>query len=329
MDLSLEDLRLINVLQWAPRASWSSLAPILDRHPTRLATRWAALRDAGIAWVLAYDSPDAGRDCTAFLTCTVSPGSFEGVVGRLQDMARVASVEDGIDQSDLQLTVLTSSYEELAADVLPALRADPDVVAVSATLATRPVATGAHWRLDMLSAAQERAVRRLAPAPTAPQGDKPAGYDTLVRVLQVDGRADVATLAAAMGVHASTAGRRLRQASDSGLLSFRCDVAQYDSGFPVLCQWYVRVHPDEEGALLQWLLSLRSLRLCMMTTGRANLRFSLWLRHPGEIHDVDARLLGVAPGARILHTDAGVRMYKRMGRRIGADSRASGPAAPW
>ena len=47
MELTEEDLALINALQIAPRLSWADAAEVLGVHATRLAARWERLRSAG------------------------------------------------------------------------------------------------------------------------------------------------------------------------------------------------------------------------------------------------------------------------------------------
>lgn len=329
MPVTDEDLELINALQFAPRAPWSALGPVLGRHPTRLAHRWERLKEAGVAWVIAYPKQRGGRRSMAFVSLSAAPGHNGALLEDLLTMPHVASVEDAVGQSDFQLTVLCEDYRQLATEVLAPLRQDPRIAHLNTSLATEERATGGVWRLDALTPAQETALTRLAPTPQYRTQTEPAGLGELLQALGADGRADVNELAAAMGVHPSTAGRRLRQAIDEDLLSFRCDMAQYDSGFPVWCQWHARVPPADHGAVHEFLKRYRTLRLLLSVTGEANLVFTLWLRHAGEIQELELALLASVPSVKLLHTDAGLRMYKRMGRLIGVDSRATGFVAGW
>ena len=118
-------------------------------------------------------------------------------------------------------------------------------------------------------------------------------------------------------------------------MALRCELAQQHSGYPVSCQWYVRVPPAQLEAAVRCLRSHRTLRLCASTTGDTNLTFLLWLRTPGDIFDVEAELQAAAPGVQVVESDVGVRTHKRMGWMLRDDSTATGevvtelgPAAP-
>ena len=67
MELSEEDLALINALQIAPRLSWADAAEVLGVHATTLAARWERLRAAGASWVTAHLMGDPQQMCLAFV----------------------------------------------------------------------------------------------------------------------------------------------------------------------------------------------------------------------------------------------------------------------
>lgn len=154
MELPPDDLELIHALQIAPRASWTHIAEVLDRHPATVATRWDRLRVAGLAWVTAHQI-SAGRDgCAAFIGVQCLPGQHDDVLSRMCATPVMATVEDSARDWDLRLTALTSSWQEISNTVLPTVRHDPGVAKVRVTVVTRLYATGNHWRLDVLSPAQ-------------------------------------------------------------------------------------------------------------------------------------------------------------------------------
>ena len=67
MDVTEEDLALINALQIAPRLSWADAAEVLGVHATTLAARWERLTAAGAAWVTAHPMGDPQKMCLAFV----------------------------------------------------------------------------------------------------------------------------------------------------------------------------------------------------------------------------------------------------------------------
>ncbi|MFI5084537.1 MAG: AsnC family protein, partial [Actinomycetales bacterium] len=67
MELSEDDLALINALQIAPRMSWADAADVLGVHATSLAARWARLRKQGVAWVTGHLIGDPHEMSLAFI----------------------------------------------------------------------------------------------------------------------------------------------------------------------------------------------------------------------------------------------------------------------
>ena len=67
MEISEEDLQLINALQIAPRISWSDAAGILGVHATTLAARWERLKASGAAWSTAHLMGDPKQMCLALV----------------------------------------------------------------------------------------------------------------------------------------------------------------------------------------------------------------------------------------------------------------------
>lgn len=331
MEASAEDLELVNALQWAPRAPFSALAEILGRHPTRLAAAWERLQSEGIAWIMAYRTPSPGSTFTAFVELSLAPGSFATAIPWLCRLPHVTSVEEGVLNADVRLTVMADSFRSFATELQGSLRADPRVTRIHTAIVTRVFNSGSVWRLGALAPAQERALAQLGTADLGPARGRgePRGFAAMERALIRDGRADIKELAQAMDVHPATAGRRLRQAREEGALDFRCDMAQHLSGYPLLCQWYVWVPPADMDAVASYLATLRTQRGSMAVTGDSNLTFMVWLRHEGEIHRIERDLLRKVPSLQVLHSDVGLRVHKRMGHMIDVDSRATGEVIPW
>jgi len=324
MELPLDDLELIHALQIAPRATWTQLGAALDRHPTTLAARWERLRADGLAWVTAHLGTTGAQGHTAFIGVECRPDQRREVLERLCADPGIATVEESARAWDLRLTVVSSSWQRLTREVVPRVRADPAILRTQVTVATRLYAIGGYWRLDVLSPEQQRRVTALRTGITRPQGATPPQLDRMLAVLAHDGRATAAEIAEATGTHPTTAARHLREAIETGLVALRCELAQDHSGYPVSCQWYVRVPPAQLEAAVQYLRTYRTLRLCASTTGDSNLTFFLWLRTPSDIVDVEAGLQAAASGVQVIESDVGVRTHKRMGWMLREDSTASG-----
>jgi len=324
MELPNLDLELIHALQIAPRATWSQLGTALGRNPTTLATRWDRLSSEGLAWVTANRGPSALQGCYSFIGIECRPGSRAKVLARLCAIPEVATIDEAARTWDFRLTVITRDYQQLTREILPLVRKDTDIVRTHLAVVTRMAVMAHQWRLDALNPAQQSRVAEFHPAATRLPGVTPPNFDQMMEVLVRNGRASAAEIAQATGSHPTTSARQLSQAIDTGLVVLRCELAQDYSGYPVACQWYARVPPDKFNEAENYLRTYRTLRLCAFTSGDTNLTFYLWLRHPGEIHDVEAGLQAAVPGIQIVESEVGVRPHKRMGWILTEDSRVTG-----
>ncbi len=107
MELSEDDLALINVLQIAPRLSWAYAAEVLGVHATTLAARWERLRAAGVSWVTAHLIGDPHQMCLAFVAVDCDMNRREEVTAELAGMPEIVTVEEAASNRDLMLTVIT------------------------------------------------------------------------------------------------------------------------------------------------------------------------------------------------------------------------------
>ncbi|WP_028280466.1 Lrp/AsnC family transcriptional regulator [Arthrobacter sp. H5] len=325
MELEMDDLELIHALQIAPRVGWTDAGAVLGRHPTTLASRWSRLRAGGLAWVTGHlmGSPDQMTLSLHDIDC--EPGQRSDVAEALCCIPEVISVEETARNRDFTLTVITRDWAELTRRVIPQFADIPGMVRYQSALVTAHHAGGNAWRLDVLSPAQQSALRRLARPPSSPVVVRlPAAYWPIVRVLGRDGRATAADIAAVTGQHPSTVRRQLAKVLDSGTLSFRCEIAQDYSGFPISCQWYANVPPSDHTAAAGFLARYRNLRFCASTTGSSNFTFVLWLRDASGVAEIESEFLAAVPTARILESSVTVNFLKRVGWRLAPDGTSTG-----
>ncbi|WP_418908793.1 Lrp/AsnC family transcriptional regulator [Glutamicibacter endophyticus] len=324
MELPQADLEMVHALQVFPRVSWAQLAPILGQHPTTLAARWERLHGRGLVWVTGHQGAISTQGAATFISIQCHPEARESVIARMCLIPEVGNVEESARSWDARLTVFTEDWAHLTHRVLPVVRADPGIAKIHVSVMTGLYATGSHWRLDVLSPEQHARLRELNPLHGRQGSEIVPQQEQLRRLLAIDGRMPAAQIAAELGIHPTTAARRLRQLLDSKAIMLRCELAQDYSGYPVYCQWYARVPPTQLEEAVQRLRSFRTLRLCATITGDANLTFALWLRNPVEIAEVEWALQKVAPALQVIESDVGVRTHKRMGWILREDSTATG-----
>lgn len=322
-DVSEEDLMLIHALQIAPRVSWSDAARVLDSHPTTLAARWQRLQAAGLAWVTA-NAISTSMESTFSLfdvECTVT--ERHSAIDQLCAIPEVVSILESASNRDLLLKVQTANLAELGRKIVPMLTRIPGITKYEASICTRVHSEGHIWRLDALNRSQQAQLESLAAPITGPPYVLTASDEGMVKCLIRDGRASSTQIAREIGMHPTTVSRRLNRILASGVLSFRCELSQLDSAFPVSCQWFAVVPPGQHQQAAEILRSFRNLRLCASTTGTTNFTFVLWLRSVAEVMDVELAISERIPEIRFAESAVALAYPKRVGWLLDENGRAT------
>lgn len=319
------DRALVNVLQVAPRASFTEVGAALAINAVTVARRWARLHDNGLAAVTAYPNLAAWarHRCMAFVEVDCDPAAREDVVARLARVPRIASVTMASSGRDLYLTVLAPDLAELSATVLGLT----GIRGTRTHLVTRLFTEGATWRLDALDSEQRAALHPTSRAAAVlPDTDR-----DLLLALSDDGRRSVAEIAERTGTSTSTARRRLAGALRAGTLSFRCETTQRVTGWPVSASFWARVPPHELRAVAAGLVGLPEIRMCAAVTGADNLVISLWLRSLADSQRFEEQLSTRFPTLSVTDRTIELRAAKRMGCLLAPDGHVRGvvPVDPW
>lgn len=324
MEVTEEDLELVHALQIVPRISWSDAARVLGSHPTTLAARWERLRGAGLAWVTA-NTVNPNMDSTlAFLDVECTLAERNSAAELLCQIPEVLTVSESARNRDLMLIVQTDSIADLHRSVVPRITHIPGVTRFQASLCTRLHSEGHVWRLDALNRKQREALEALVIPPSG--GSTLTGADIeLVQCLMRDGRASAVDIAREIGIHSTTVSRRLNRLLASGMLSFRCELAQLHSGYPVTCQWFANVPLGQHTQAAQALGTFRNLRLCASTTGTTNFTFVMWLRSVAEIMTVGLEVTEKVPDMHLVESSVALHYSKRVGWLLDENERATRP----
>ena len=331
MEISEEDLKLINALQIAPRISWSDAAGILGVHATTLAARWERLKASGAAWSTAHLMGDPQQMCLALVDVDCEMKLRADVTAALAAIPEVVTVEEAASNRDLMLTVITPTLARFSEIVVERLKEIPGLVKYQTALCTRLHSGGYAWRLNVLDRSQLAALQALAgpeasgPAPAGNQGAPlPQSHLDLIPFLARDGRAAAADIARALGRSPATVQRQLNRVLASRVLSFRCEIAQKYSGFPVSCQWFANVPPGQHEAAAAELRSFRNVRLTASTTGRTNFVILMWLHSLADVLNAEQALQQRIPGIELVESVVVLNTAKRVGWMLNPDSTATG-----
>ncbi|MET4592182.1 DNA-binding Lrp family transcriptional regulator [Arthrobacter sp. 754] len=330
MMLSEEDLALINVLQVAPRISWADAAEVLGVHATTLAARWDRLRSAGAAWTTAHLIGDPKQMCLALVDVDCEMRLRAEVTAELAAIPDVVTVEEAASNRDLMLTVISPTLEQFTDHVLPRFKEIPGLLKYRTSLGTRLHSAGHTWRLNALDNAQQNALRAVVGHETAGSAGPRAGsplpqsHLDLIPFLARDGRASAADIARSLGRSPATVQRQLNRVVSSGLLTFRCDIAQNLSGYPVSCQWFANVPPGQHETAAAELRGLRTVRLNASTSGRTNFVILMWLKSLADVMTAELALQQRIPDIELVESAVILSRAKRMGWMLNPDSTATG-----
>lgn len=325
MVLSEEDLALINALQIAPRISWSDAATVLGVHATTLAARWDRLKLSGAAWTTAHLIGDPKQMCLALVDVDCEMRQRDEVTAALAAIPEVVTVEEAGSNRDLMLTVIAPTLARFTEEVLPRFKEIPGLLKYRTSLCTRLHSSGYAWRLNILDKAKQNALKALA-GPVAPMtgAPLPPSHLDLIPFLARDGRAGAAEIARSLGRSPATVQRQLNRVLASGLLSFRCEIAQKLSGYPVSCQWFVNVPAGQHEAAAAELRSLRTVRLSASTTGSTNFVILMWLHSLADVMNAELALQQRIPQIELVESVVILNTAKRVGWMLNPDSTASG-----
>ncbi|MCG7595953.1 Lrp/AsnC family transcriptional regulator [Mycobacterium sp. C3-094] len=308
------DLQLIHALQIAPRISWSEAGRILGASAQALAARWERLRANGFAWVAVHPGGTYQHQTTALIEVDCRAGAQREVVQALCADPRVVTVEESTQGYDLLLTVMTADMSQMSRFVVDDLATMTGVAGRRTYVATAVHRDGSSWRLDALDPARVRAlenVARRARRATAP-GPPPAAWP-LIQALSGDGRRTAAEIADLVGRNPATVRRQLPRLLASGMLSIRCEVAHTAARRPISCTWRARLRPADRARTVAALHTLPHVRLCMSTTGDANLLITAWTPDLARILEIEQVLGDRLPWLELRDSGINLRTSKRVG----------------
>ncbi|WP_138414481.1 Lrp/AsnC family transcriptional regulator [Sinomonas gamaensis] len=323
VQLSEEDLALLHALQIAPRVPWLEAAEILGAHPATLARRWERLRQAGLAWSTAHLRGDPAEMVVAFVDVECDPGQREEAVAALAAIPEAQTIDVATSHPDLSLTVFARSLVDCAERVLPQIAAAPGVNRIQSELCTRLHSGGHSWRLAALDRAQIAAFAELGRVEPF-TGPLPAACFDLLPLLVRNGRASAAEIARELGRSPATIHRQLAKVLGSGLLSFRCEVAQGPAGYPVACKWLAKVPPGQHAQAAAAIGGLRNVRLVASTTGQTNFTIMMWLRTVADVMTAELTIQERIPGIELVQSTVMLRAVKRVGFMLRADGTTTG-----
>ncbi|WP_369216585.1 Lrp/AsnC family transcriptional regulator [Streptomyces flavofungini] len=319
------DLALVDALQSAPRASWTQLGRALDIDATTASRRWERLRSEGLAWVTAYERPDAAT--VAFVEVRCSPRQFDAVSHALTQLPWVISVEEMAGDFDLLLAVTAADLHSLGRAVHGTVGGLRGVRSTQTRLGLTVFSEGGDWRTHAIPSVS----RALLPESgtttrftysTHVHTRRTPHDQSLRAALGNDGRMSYKDLGAAIGVSEYTARRRLLRMLREQKITLRCDLAHQLAGYRTVVLYRAAVphqHLEHTGAALA---RLDQVRLAISVSGPHNLLVMAWLHDLNGISPFETLLTERFPHLQVHDRAIALHTPKRMGWLLDPDGRA-------
>jgi DNA-binding Lrp family transcriptional regulator len=328
--LSTDDRLLIDALQIAPRAPWSTVGDALGITAVTASRRWQRLTDAGAAWVtVAPGMAYREEQLLAYLEITCPPAYRLEVANELARHHLAITVELTTGTADILVTLAAGNLDTLSHYLLDHIGLVEHVLSTRARISTRLYSEGSQWRLGDLSRAASEAMQREHDREQGETGaESPFGITENVKLmltqLAVDGRSSYSELAEVAGISPTSARRHISRLLRSRVVIPRTDMSAATSGWPVQVYLWANAPVDSLGECAVSLSRFRQTRLCATVTAGPNLLIGVWLRTVEEVHRLELAIAAKLPQVEVLDRLVVLRTVKRMGRLLDASGRAVG-----
>lgn len=326
--LDVIDRKIIHVINIDPRASFRTIAEVVEVSDQTAARRYRRLREsAGLHVTGLIRGPRAGWvDWIVRLQTTPgSAGALADALARRRDTRWVRLFAGGTEVVCVLQARTDAQRDALFLRGLPGSRRVVQISAQATLHAFSPVAWSGM--MDALSAEQ---VAMLSAQPAGCEDEETAGTtgadlaasggvrlepgdEPLLAELAHDGRATNAALAAAVHWHESTVRRRIAELHASGLLYFDVDLDDRVLGYSVSAMMWLSIEParlDETGRAMA---GHPEIPFVAATSGQSNLIASATFRDTQHLYEyLSVRLSGL-PGVRSVETLPAIGTIKRTG----------------
>ncbi len=267
----LLDRQVLAALMADGRASWRTVASVLDKPERTIARRGARLLENGIVEVRALTDPHRTEDADPFI-----------VHGSCHPGAAWTTAAELARRQDCVTSYALSGPQHCYADIwcprrrqaqlfLHELAASTGFTEFSVSPVLEYIRTLHDWNPGILDDQQTRAIRDDPPM-AWPQFTPPARLDSddraVIRAVVENGRASYDEIARRAGVSEQTAARRLERLRRSGLVVFRAVFDPAVIGLPTAALLWIRAKPAHTRAIADALKHEPFLRYASIIMGQ-------------------------------------------------------------
>ncbi|MFL6120856.1 Lrp/AsnC family transcriptional regulator [Actinophytocola sp.] len=307
------DRGLIHALHLDARAPFGRLGAVLGVSTQTVARRYQRLRaEAGLR-VVGMPDPDRAGLKQWIVRLTAQPATARTLARSLARRPETSWVKLTSGGTEI-VTIVHTPVDEPSAMLLHDIPRTASVTAVSAHFLLHTYLGGpTAWRgrVTALSEEQQRSLR--PPAPVVADVPLTPADRALVDALRHDGRLSNADLAAATGLSAATAARRLADLRARGAIFFDIEVRAALYGVTTQAFLWMAVAPADLDAVATTLATHDELAVVAATTGPTNLIAHALCPGPAALHRYLTHRLGALPAIHTLHTAPVLETLKAIG----------------
>ncbi|WP_058235149.1 Lrp/AsnC family transcriptional regulator [Devriesea agamarum] len=320
--LSEIDIRLLSVLQHAPRAPFSLVGEVLGISDRTAARHWQGLLARGAAFSRAKWHGIDNNLVTSLIALDSAGRDDDRLLSDLVELPGVVTVERTLRGADALLTTSTRGIRTLGRDLLPAIRRIPGVRRTRTTLVTRRLASGLEWRMRELSTSQLELLKAANPPAKARRALRPDDLPIL-RELITNPRICLKDVAHMTHTGIGTVRGALDSALASGTLQLGVEIDPFLLGYDIECVFQFRMNLADIWTLRSILRTLGVLRFMVTTAGPENVTFGLLVRSADDIAMVNETIQSRIKHARLVDTILAFRWDKLGGWLLEPDSFAA------
>jgi DNA-binding Lrp family transcriptional regulator len=295
--LSLQDQRLITVLQHDARLTAEKAAAVLNLSPGTVRRRWQAMTMDGTLRVVI--SPiarprEGGLTGAQLLHIRVRRDKLDAVVRALAARDDVPFVDVTTSGDEIVAIAATrpGSRDPLVFRLLPST---PAVTSVETATVLHVLRVTSEWRHQVLDPEEIKALTPDGPRTETADTDGPYGIETdaqeraIIDALTPDARLPAATVAARTGLPESTVRRRIARLTEEGRLITQVLVDPRRLGLNLDARVKLRVSPDHLERASRVLADHPAVHGAFATSGPSNLSLHVWLADPAALYDFLSR----------------------------------------
>lgn len=313
-DLDDTERRIAAVLMASPRASWRTVAQVLDLSERTIVRRATPLLEDGTLRATAVRNPALfPRIVPMVLRIRCRPNRIKAIAAGLARRPDTVWVDILGAGNEISSVLFLDGAEARNSLLLRDLPATADVLSWDAYDLMRVFPAGFTWSGGLLTEEQSDALALFATSPETPPEIQPLD-EALIDQLTINARAGYSELATLLGTSASTVRRRLDTLLAANMVRLTCEVDLGLLGIGSEALLWIATGPAALEAAGNALSRHPQVRFTAATTGAANLLVAVAAQNLSGLYDFLTRTVGALDDVRDLEVTPILSSVKRTGR---------------